>query len=67
VLRKEEKRCTLTEGLSPVTLGKGAAPSMGTRRLGLMMMTLMRLRMRIRRMRKRMWMPWMRMMMTRVD
>jgi hypothetical protein len=35
------------------------------RRLGLMMMTPTRLRMR--RMRKRMCMPWMRMMMTRVD
>jgi hypothetical protein len=34
-------------------------------RLDLMMMTATRLRMR--RMRSRMWMPWMRMMMTRVD
>jgi hypothetical protein len=28
VLRKEEKRCSLAEELSLVTLGKGAAPSM---------------------------------------
>jgi hypothetical protein len=37
------------------------------RKLGQMMMIPTRLRMRMRRMRKRMWMPWMRMMMTRVD
>jgi hypothetical protein len=28
VLREEEKRCILAEGLSPVTLGKGATQSM---------------------------------------
>jgi hypothetical protein len=39
----------------------------GTRRLGLMMMTPTRVKMRMRRMMKRMWMTWMRMMMTRVD